>query len=86
MILIGPPRRRIECFNARNFSSAEGQFNLSTGTELIALVADLHSASPADNPPGSASVPHAPSGSRFLLHSITTFGDEFSSLRFAWAP
>lgn len=86
MILIGPPRRRIECFNARNFGTSEGQLNLTTGTELIALIADLHSASPADNPTGSAGIPHAPSGSRFPFHSITGFGDEFSSLRFSWAP
>lgn len=64
MILIGPPRRRIECFNARKFSTSEGQLDLTAGTELIALVADLHSASPADSPPGSAGVRERERGDR----------------------
>lgn len=88
MILIGPPHRRIECFNARNFSTSEGQMNLTVGIELIALVANLHNASPSSQPDGRVSVPFTPHGSRWdgldPWSDITSFGDEFSSVRFSW--
>jgi hypothetical protein len=84
LILVGPPHRRIEGFNDRSFSTSQGQINVTVGTELIVQVASLHSASPASIPPGRVGVPFPPDGSRFLFHDITTFGDELSSLRFAW--
>jgi hypothetical protein len=84
VILVGPPHRRIEGFNDRSFSTSQGQIDITVGTELIVQIASLHSASPTSNPPGRVGVPFAPTGSRFLFHDITTFGDELSSLRFAW--
>jgi hypothetical protein len=84
LILVGPPHRRIEGFNDQSFSTSQGQIDVTIGTELIVQVASLHSASPASIPPGRVGVPFPPDGSRFLFHDITTFGDELSSLRFAW--
>jgi hypothetical protein len=87
MILLGPPRRSMECFNARSFDTSEGEMVLSVGIELIAKVASLHNASPTSEPPGRVSVPVTPAGTRWPFWSdITTFGDEFSSLRFSWQP
>jgi hypothetical protein len=82
LIFFGPPRRQVQCFNARNFSASEGQMNVTLGAELIVEVQNLHSNSPASAPSGRVSVPRAPTGSRFLFHDITSFGDELSSLRF----
>jgi hypothetical protein len=82
LIFFGPPRRQVQCFNARNFSSSEGQMNVTVGAELIVEIPNLHSNSPASTPFGRVSVPRAPNGTRFFRHSITSFGDELSSLRF----
>jgi hypothetical protein len=84
LVFVGPPRRQVQAFNARNFSDSEGQMNVTIGPELLVLAGQLHSNSPASDPPGRISVPKAPTGSRPVLHSITTFGDELSSLRFGW--
>jgi hypothetical protein len=86
MILLGPPHRRIQGFNARDFSTSEGEIDVTVGPELIVQIASLHSNSPASDPAGRVNVPFAPTGSRFLFHDITSFGDELSSLRFAWEP
>lgn len=82
LIFFGPPRRQVQCFNARNFSASEGQMNVTIGAELIVEVPNLHSNSPASTPAGKVSVPRAPTGTRGFFHDITTFGDELSSLRF----
>lgn len=84
VILVGPPHRRVQGFNGRDFGTSEGEIDFTVGIELIVQVANLHSASPASDPPGHVNVPFPPGGSRFLFHDITTFGDELSSLRFAW--
>jgi hypothetical protein len=87
LLLLGPPRRSIECFNARGFDTDEGEMVLFAGIELIAKVANLDSASPASEPPGRVAVPVTPAGTRWPFWSdITTFSDEFSSIRFAWQP
>ncbi len=85
MLLLGVPTRQLECFNARNFGTAEGQLTLGVGAGLIAVVRDLHSAAPVSEPAGLVSVPFAPGGSTGLLFfDITGFGDEFSSVRFGF--
>lgn len=84
LIFLGPPRRQVQCFNARSFSSSEGQMNVTVGAELLVEIADMHSNSPTSAPFGRVSVPRAPNGTRFFRHSITTFGDELSSIRFGF--
>ncbi len=88
MLLIGPPRRRIEGFNKQSFDTGQGQMNLTIDIHLIAMVATLHNPSPTSDPVGRVGVPFPPSGTRWSTwdpwRDITGFGDEFSSLRFAW--
>ena len=84
LIMIGPPRRQAQCFNGRNFAgSAEGQMNVNIGSELLVEVPNLHSAFPASQPVGQVTVPFAPTGWRWA-HTISMFGDEFSSIQFGW--
>ena len=84
MALLGVPRRQLECFNASNFGTSEGQLTITAGPGLIALVRDLHSAAPVSEPAGRVSVPFAPGGSTWFFDDVTGFGDEFSSIRFAF--
>jgi hypothetical protein len=88
VILIGPPRRKVEAFNDRSFATGEGQMDVVVGGELMVLGANLHTGAPATDPPGRIAVPHAPSGSRWhnlWWGDITGFGDELSSFRFGWS-
>jgi hypothetical protein len=88
VIMIGPPGRKVEAFNKRNFETGEGQMDVVVGGELMVLGADLHTSAPATDPPGRIAVPHAPSGSRWHTYwwgDITGFGDELSSFRFGWS-
>jgi hypothetical protein len=86
LIFVGPPRRKVQAFNARSSSDSEGEMDVTVGPELLVLAQSLHSNSPASDPPGRISVPKAPTGTRNLgLHDITSFGDELSSLRFGFA-
>ena len=71
----------MECFNAREFASHEGQINITTGAGLMTTVRDLGSASPPCDPAGNISVPRPPGG-WYPFHHVTTFGDELSSMRF----
>jgi hypothetical protein len=87
-IMIGPPRRKVEAFNDRDFSTSQGQMDIVVGAELLVLAANLHTGTPATNPAGRIAVPHAPTGSRwhrFWWGDITGFGDELSSFRFGWS-
>jgi len=88
LAFVGPPGRRLESFNARGFGTSEGQMNVTLRHELIALLRDTHSSSPASDPAGCVSVPFAPHGSRWdgvdPWDDITSFGDQFSSIRFSW--
>jgi hypothetical protein len=79
--LIGPPGRTIECFNAREFAPHEGQINITTGAGIMTTIRDLNSASPPCDPPGNISIPRPPGGS-YWFHSINTFDNELSSMRF----
>jgi hypothetical protein len=87
LLFFGPPGRRLRAYNARNFSNSEGEIHVTVGRELAARVWDLHSASPGALPSTAVTVPAAPSGCRgvgcyfWSGHQITTFGDEFSSLK-----
>jgi hypothetical protein len=82
LIMIGPPGRQAQCFNGRGFvGSSEGQMNVNVGSELLVEVPNLHSGNPTSNPVGAVSVPFAPTGWRWA-HSISIFGDEFSSIQF----
>jgi hypothetical protein len=88
MIVLGVPGREMDCFNDQNFSTSQGEMNVVVGDELIVTIASLHSASPPTDPAGHIDIPYPPGDSRWSgpwpWHGITTFGDEFSSLRFAW--
>jgi len=85
LAFIGPPNRRVECFNDREFRVNEGQMDVSIGPELVVTIDALGSAAPPSNPAGRVSVPRPPGGARWFLRGIETFGDELSSLRFSWA-
>lgn len=88
LIFIGPPGKTVECFNARNTSSREGQFNLTIarrvvegveqiGPELFTLIRSLHTAIPVSEPTGQEIN---------VVRSSTEsnrFGDELSSMLFA---
>jgi hypothetical protein len=88
LIFLGPPGRVLQAFNDRNFSDDEGQMNINIGLEMAVAIETLYSKSPISVPPARVSVPKTPQGCRgtwcFLGggHKITTFGDEFSSIRF----
>ena len=91
LALIGPPRRQIQCFNARSFSTSEGQMNATVGGGLLVRSSSLHSRNPQVDPPadpalaplqGRIDVPTAPHGTRGFFHGIDSFGDELSSIRF----
>ncbi len=85
MILIGPPRRQIKCFNDTDFNSGQGQFNLTLGAELLVEVHYLGNMNPSSVPTGKVSVIKPPSGWNWsLARWITKFGDEISSVRFDW--
>jgi len=87
LLFIAAPRRRVECFNGRDFGDSEGQMNVTIGAELCANIANLHSASPVSDPVGAVSVPRTPAGGWGIWpinHDITTFGDELSSIRFGY--
>jgi hypothetical protein len=90
LVFVGPPGRRIENFNDRDFSTSEGQMDVTLRHELIALLRDTHSTSPASEPPGCVTVPFAPHGSHWdgvdPWSDITSFGDQLSSMRFSWEP
>jgi hypothetical protein len=88
MILIGPKGSKIDCFNGRSFGTGEGALRVETGDELYAGIPDLHSSSPGSQPANKMQRLSAPAGQRFEslgqpIRNITTFGNEFSSLRFA---
>jgi hypothetical protein len=81
LVLIGPSGRVARLFNARNFSSNEGQLDVTVPDSLMVQVPDLHSANPGSTPSGLAVQVQPPQGTRFdPPHSITTFGDEISSV------
>ncbi|HEY6111470.1 MAG TPA: hypothetical protein VIV62_03030 [Chthoniobacterales bacterium] len=95
LIFFGPPGRSLQAFNDRGFSDDEGQLNVKIGLEMVAAIATLYRSTTDDfdgdaAPPGCVSVAKRPQGCRGLFcglgggHDITTFGDEFSSLRFGW--
>lgn len=81
-VYIAPPRNAVELFNARNLSTSEGKFTVSTGTEFVALCRSLHSAAPTVTPGGASLVVDNPPAGGALWWSITSFGDEVSSVRF----
>lgn len=85
IVLIGPPGRVLECYNDRDYSTKQGQMNISVGPEWATLVRSLDSDDPdtASEPPNRVSVPHPPEGMREVLRSIRHFDNEISSVRFA---
>lgn len=80
-----PPRQgnthKVAFSNERNMYLGEGKFTLWTGAAFIALIENLHVKHPTVYP-GNASIffDHDPEGHWY--NSITTFGDEISSLEF----
>ena len=79
MILVGIPGKKISCFNDRDEDDDQGEFTLTTGVEMCALVRSLHSPNPAVSPSGaSLHVDHDPAG----WFTSDSFGDELSSIRF----
>jgi hypothetical protein len=85
IILVGPEKRSLRCFNDTNRSTSQGDFILMIGGDLFVIVRNLSSKKPVSEPTGSEiDVVHDPTGTRFtpLPHSISTFNDELSSLSF----
>lgn len=80
LIFIGSVRKRVSCFNSRDRSTGEGNFDVTIGTLLHATIRDLHSTSPTSQPAGTEiSIINTPPGGWF---SAGDFGDSLSSLRF----
>jgi hypothetical protein len=96
LIFLGAPGRSLQAFNDRSFNDDEGQLNINIGPEMAVTIRTLYHSQTSDFvgpdvvPDGRVTVAKQPSGCRgtwcFLGggHKITTFGDEFSSLRFGW--
>jgi len=63
----------LQCFNARDFDTGEGQLDIVLGPEMFAAVHNLHSGTPTVEPAGATiSFPA----------SASSFGDTLSSIRF----
>jgi hypothetical protein len=98
LIFLGPPGKVLQCFNDRHLDEGEGWFQLTIGRrvdmvegavevqtpEMFTLIRSLH-----DNPPvswptgGEIDVKKNPDGWNWMLaHSISSFGDELSSMKF----
>ena len=73
LIFIGPPNKQVQCFNARNRRTGEGEFDLTIGPKMHVIVRDLHSANPTAEPDGNE---------LSVVVSTSSFGDELSSLHF----
>jgi len=96
LIFFGAPGRSVQAFNDRNFSGDEGELVIHLGLEMAVVVNTLYHSDTADFvppdavPAGRVTVARKPQGCRGTWcwagggHKITTFGDEFSSLRFGW--
>jgi hypothetical protein len=81
MILLGPSRKTLQCFNDRHQDDGEGQFDLTVGSKLHALIRNLDGAAPPSGPDGSEiTIVKAPPGGWF---NPDDFNDELSSIRFA---
>lgn len=78
LIFLGRPGRGAHCFNERGRRTGEGDFTVSAGASLIALIRDLHSISP-DVEFGTLTVGTVPPGGLF---TASDFGDALSSLEF----
>jgi hypothetical protein len=92
LVFFGPPGRRLKCYNARNFSDSQGEMHVTVDHLMMAFINNLHTASPGAVPSTAVTVLKAPTGCRGFFcfasvvgggHQITTFGDEFSSLKLA---
>jgi hypothetical protein len=84
LLFVGAPGRQIQCFNQPSFATAEGQMNVTVGSELVVQINSLGTPAPTSNPAGRVSIPIAPAGQRFLLRNVNSFAGELSSLKFAW--
>lgn len=96
LILFGAPSRSLQAYNARNFSDSEGELVVHVGPEMAVVINTLYHSETGDFVPPDAvpadrvTVARKPQGCRGTWcwagggHDITTFGDEFSSLRFGW--
>ena len=93
LILVGPPGRMLDLFNAQQLDSLQGQLTVTTGLGLLVKVPDLgagavnesnQQTSVASEPAGATTVVALPAGSRTPEpHAIRTFYHEISSLRFS---
>lgn len=78
LVFLGRAGRGAHCWNSRNRSTDEGDFTVSAGSALMALVRNLHSISPAVEL-GTLTVHNTPPGGLF---SASDFGDNLSSMEF----
>lgn len=78
LILLGRQGRNTHCCNDRDMRTGEGDFTVTAGSSLMALVRNLHSIAPAVEF-GSLSVGTTPPGGLF---NASDFGDALSSLEF----
>jgi hypothetical protein len=96
LIFLGAPGRSLQAFNDRNFNDDQGQLNINIGPEMAVTIRTLYHGETGEFVPPDAvpanrvTVATGPHGCRGFWcwagggHDITTFGDEFSSLRFGW--
>ena len=76
LVLVGPPSRMVECFNAKGFTARRGQLDIIARSALGAVIRVLGAREPECDP-GEARVEEGP---------LVTFGNALSSIRFAVAP
>ena len=87
LILLGPPRATLQCFNDWEMRPVEGELDVTVGdVTLAALIRDLHAITDQTTADaavqlGTVRVPVNPRGR--LLGGTHTFGNEISSLQFA---
>lgn len=79
LLLVGIPKRTVQCFNKRDFDPDDGAFTVAAGDRLFAGIRTLHTVTPFSEPLNTVVVDKAVPG---FIFRPTSFGDEVSSIRF----
>lgn len=82
VLLIGPEKRRAQCFNKRDFDADDGAFTVTAGKRLFAGIRTLHAVVPSSEPVNTVTIIKDVPG---VIFRPTSFGDELSSMRFGFA-
>ncbi len=82
VMLIGPQKRTVQCFNKRDFDVDDGAFTVTAGTRLFAGIRTLHAIVPSSEPVNTVVINKDVPG---VIFRPTSFGDELSSVRFGFS-